>query len=184
MIRTLNNAIRTLLFQAHLSPSYWAEALHVATHVLNILPSSFIGNQTPHFKLFNQTPKYDHLRIFGSLCFPNIHHANTNKFSPRSTPCLFLGYPLHHRGYRCLDLKTNCIIISRHVEFDELTFPKAEKASQNFQVFDSLEKNPSPVIFFKLLKDSLFQLLSNFLSHQLIPLIKFSLSHLPFRHRE
>ena len=145
MIRTLNNAIRTLLFQAHLSPSYWAEALHVATHVLNILPSSSISNQTPHFKLFNQTPTYDHLRMFRSLCFPNIHHVNTNKLSPRSTPCLFLGYPLNHRGYRCLDLKTNRIIISRHVVFDEHTFPKAEKASQNPQVFDFLESDPSPV---------------------------------------
>lgn len=136
MIRTINNAIRTLLFQTHLSPSYWVEALNVTTHVLNILPSSSIGNQTPHFILFNQTPTYSHLHIFGCLCFPNINYTTTNKLAPRSTPCLFLGYPLHQRGYRCLDLKTNRIIISRHVVFDEHTFPKAETPSLNPQVFD------------------------------------------------
>lgn len=35
MIRTINNVIRTLLFQAHLPPQYWVEALFMATHLLN-----------------------------------------------------------------------------------------------------------------------------------------------------
>lgn len=107
MVRTLNNAIQTLLFQSHLSPTYWVEALHVAAHVLNILPSSAIGNESPHFLLLKEKPTYSHLRIFGCLCFPNLNISTTNKLSPLSTPCLFLGYPTNHRGYRCLDLRTN-----------------------------------------------------------------------------
>lgn len=153
--------------------------------MLNILPSASIGNHTPHFKLFNQIPKYDHLRIFGSLCFPNIHYTNTNKLSPRSTPCLFLGYPLHHRGYRCLDLKTNRIIISRHVVFDEHTFPKAEKASENSLVsliFLKQSLHKFSKIFFLLLKHRLFQLFPNHFLRQ--HHLEFSFSHLPFRHRE
>ncbi|GJW61051.1 ribonuclease H-like domain-containing protein [Tanacetum coccineum] len=39
MIRTINNLIRTLLFQAHLPPNYWTEALNMAVYLLNILPS-------------------------------------------------------------------------------------------------------------------------------------------------
>jgi hypothetical protein len=42
-----------------------------------------------------------------------------NKLSPRSTACVFLGYPTDHRGYRCLDLTTRRVITSRHVVFDE-----------------------------------------------------------------
>nr|GEU89148.1 ribonuclease H-like domain-containing protein [Tanacetum cinerariifolium] len=34
-----------------------------------------------------------------------------------------LGQASNHSGYRCLDLKTNKIIISRHVTFDETVFP-------------------------------------------------------------
>nr|GFA81940.1 ribonuclease H-like domain-containing protein [Tanacetum cinerariifolium] len=37
--------------------------------------------------------------------------------------CVFLGYLAQHRGYRCLDLSTNKIIISCHVIFDEDQFP-------------------------------------------------------------
>lgn len=37
--RTINNAVRTLLFQAQLPPSFWAEVFHTVVHVLNLLPS-------------------------------------------------------------------------------------------------------------------------------------------------
>ncbi|GJT34652.1 ribonuclease H-like domain-containing protein [Tanacetum coccineum] len=32
------------------------------------------------------------------------------------------GYPAYHRGFRCLNLETNKIILSRHVTFDETQF--------------------------------------------------------------
>ncbi|CAA7060053.1 unnamed protein product [Microthlaspi erraticum] len=146
MIRTINNAIRALLFQAKLSPVYWVEALHVAVHILNILPSSSIHNRIPFTTLFNRTPTYTHLRVFGCLCFPNLNHSNLPKLSPRSTPCLFLGYPSQHRGYRCLDLKTNKIIISRHVFFDETIFPAAVTTNNTTSYhFLDIDDEPSPV---------------------------------------
>jgi hypothetical protein len=46
-----------------------------------------------------------------------------HKLAPRSTACVFLGYPSSHKGYRCLDMPTKRIIISRHVVFDETCFP-------------------------------------------------------------
>lgn len=101
--------------------TYWVEALHMTTHLLNILPSTTIANDTPTYRLFKTTPTYSHLRVFGCLCFPHINPPD--KLSPRSTPCIFLGYPVNHRGFRCLDLASRKIIISRHVIFDESSFP-------------------------------------------------------------
>ncbi|GJR23988.1 ribonuclease H-like domain-containing protein [Tanacetum coccineum] len=57
MIRTINNVIRTLLFQAHLPPSFWVEALHMAAYLLNILPSSAIQNDIP-FGTFKPNPQF------------------------------------------------------------------------------------------------------------------------------
>jgi transposase InsO family protein len=125
IIRSTNNMIRSLLFQARVSPAYWAEALHMATHVLNILPTKTLHLSTPHFALFGIAPMYDHLRVFGCACYPNLSATASHKLSPRSTLCVFLGYSSHHKGYRCLDLASNRIIISCHVTFDESTFPFA-----------------------------------------------------------
>ncbi|GKD74092.1 ribonuclease H-like domain-containing protein, partial [Tanacetum coccineum] len=60
------------------------------------------------------------------------------QLEPRFTPCIFLGYPTNHRGYRCLDLASNKIIISRHVRFDEDVFPFGNVTSSNKPTYDFL----------------------------------------------
>nr|GEY95805.1 ribonuclease H-like domain-containing protein [Tanacetum cinerariifolium]GEY96469.1 ribonuclease H-like domain-containing protein [Tanacetum cinerariifolium] len=121
MIRTINNVVHSLLFQARLLLEYWVEALLTVAYLLNILPSTSINNDIPYTKLFNKPTSYTHLRTFGCLCYP--YTFPPHKLAPRTTPSIFLGYPYNHHGYRCLDLNTNKIIISRHVTFDETIFP-------------------------------------------------------------
>ncbi|KAL8152123.1 hypothetical protein V2J09_021931 [Rumex salicifolius] len=123
MIRTITNTIRTLLFHGHLPPRFWVEALNTATYLLNITPTTTLAMRTPHQLLFNQLPSYGHLRVFGCLCYPNLTATTKHKLEPRTRPCVFLGYALKHRGYRCLDLANHKVIISRHVIFDESVFP-------------------------------------------------------------
>jgi hypothetical protein len=58
------------------------------------------------------------------LChYPNLSIKVTHKLALRSTRCIFLRYSIDHKGYRCLDLTTNNIIISRHIVFNEADFP-------------------------------------------------------------
>ncbi|GKV50619.1 hypothetical protein SLEP1_g57319 [Rubroshorea leprosula] len=123
MNRTIMNMVRSLLFQANLPGKFWVEAIYVAVHLLNILPTSRLHFLTPHEVFFGSPPKYDHLRTFGCACYPNMSATTPHKLAPRFTLCIFLGYPAHHKGYRCLDLATNKIIISRHVVFYETSFP-------------------------------------------------------------
>lgn len=101
----------TLLFQALLSPTYWVEALHTAVHLLNILPSSSIQNKVPYTLLYHKEPSYSHLKTIGCLCFPNLNHSYLHKLAARSTPCLFLGYPTNHKGYRCLERNMLFIVL-------------------------------------------------------------------------
>jgi hypothetical protein len=37
--------------------------------------------------------------------------------------CAFLGYSSSHKGYKCLDIATGRLYISRHVVFDKNVFP-------------------------------------------------------------
>lgn len=122
IIRTTNNILRSLLFQASMPPSYWVEALHTATYLLNRHLTKTLASATPFLALFKAQPSYDHVCVFGCSCYPNLSFTAAHKLAPRSAACVFLSYPSDHKGYRCLDLSTNRIIISRHVIFMILHF--------------------------------------------------------------
>jgi hypothetical protein len=88
IIRSVNNVIRTLLFQASLPGRYWPEGLHTATYLLNRLPITVIQAAYPHLALFGSAPSYEHLRFFGCTCYPNTTATAPHKLFPRSTRCL------------------------------------------------------------------------------------------------
>jgi hypothetical protein len=129
IIRTINNVLRTLLIQASLPGRYWAEGLHTAVYLLNRLPTKTISAACPHVTLFSSAPSYEHIRVFGCACYPNIAATAPHKLASWSNRCVFLGYFAAHKGYRCLDLSTNRLIVSRHVVFDEDNFPLAASPS-------------------------------------------------------
>jgi hypothetical protein len=112
ILRTLNDTVRTMLMQSHAPPSFWAEALNTATYLLNHRPCRATGTVMPFELMFGAAPSYDHLRIFGCLCFPNMTATTQNKLIARSVPCAFLGYPADHKGYRCFNLAIRKVITS------------------------------------------------------------------------
>ncbi|KAJ9556217.1 hypothetical protein OSB04_010831 [Centaurea solstitialis] len=122
-IRAINNMICTLLSQASLPPSFWHHALETATYLLNILPKKTHKFLSPSTLLYNVLPTYTHLRVFGCLCYPTTPSTTINKLNNRSKPCVFLGYPSNHRGYKCFDISNNQICISHHVQFEESIYP-------------------------------------------------------------
>ncbi|WVZ85642.1 hypothetical protein U9M48_032542, partial [Paspalum notatum var. saurae] len=99
--------------------AFWAEALVTATYLINRRPCRATGTTTPHELLLGAPPRYDELRVFGCRCYPNTTATASHKLSPHSTPCVFIGYPTDHRGYRCYDINTGRVLTSRHVVFDE-----------------------------------------------------------------
>jgi hypothetical protein len=116
IIRSTNNVMRSLLFQASLPACYWVESLHTTTFLLNRLPTKTISASCPYFALFGTTPTYEHLRVFCCICYLSMSATAPHKLAPRSARFVFLGYSDHHKGYRCL-------VIFRHVVFDEAVFP-------------------------------------------------------------
>jgi hypothetical protein len=60
--------------------------------------------------------------VFGCACYPNLAAKTAHKLAPRSTRYIFLRYSANHKGYRCLDLTTTNIVVSRHVVFNEVDF--------------------------------------------------------------
>jgi histone deacetylase 1/2 len=145
-IRPINKIIRTLLHHASLPPSFWHCALEMVTYLSNILSSKSIHFQSPLYMQYNKHPSYSHLRVFGCLCFPFFPSTTIHELQPRSTSCVFLGYPSNHRGYKCLNLTTNKIIICRHVLFNESTFPYAKLHTPQSTTYTFLDNELSPYL--------------------------------------
>jgi hypothetical protein len=101
----------------------WDEAFLSAAFLINRLPTSILDNISPIEKLFGTKPTYSFLRTFGCAYWPNLHPYNTHKLAFYSKKCAFIGYNTHHKGYKCLDISTGCVYISRDVIFDESVFP-------------------------------------------------------------
>ena len=89
------------------------------------MPTLVLQNQSPFECLFNRNPDYDFLCIFGCLYFPFLCPFHAHKLDFCSSLCVFLGYSSSHLGYRCLDLASQRIYVSRHFHFHENVFPFA-----------------------------------------------------------
>ncbi|PKU80138.1 Retrovirus-related Pol polyprotein from transposon TNT 1-94 [Dendrobium catenatum] len=130
--RHIIETVRSILFEANLPQSFWDDALHTAIYLINRLPTPSLHNSSPYYMLYHKQPSYNHLRIFGCLCYPWLRPYSANKLSPLSTPCIFIGYASSQKGYRCFNIKTGQVYTSRHVIFNETIFPYHSDTFNNY----------------------------------------------------
>ncbi|KAL8144149.1 hypothetical protein V2J09_017181 [Rumex salicifolius] len=59
-----------------------------------MLQNPLLHNKSPYEFLYNESPSYTNIKVFGCLCFTSTKATtHLTKFQPRSEPCIFLGYP-------------------------------------------------------------------------------------------
>jgi hypothetical protein len=121
--RHLVQCALALLSQSKLPMSFWSYAVATTAHLINKLPTPNLAHKSPWETLYHTTPDLTQLRTFGCECFPLLTPYTAHKVYPKTTPCVFLGYPIHSKGYYCLDPVTHRMYISRHVLFNENVFP-------------------------------------------------------------
>ena len=113
----------SMLHHSNLPFSYWSNAFSTAVYLLNRIPSFVLNFISPWEKLYGHKPPLHALKTFGCAVYPYLRPYVSSKFDPKSSQCLFLGYPPQSKGYICLDVLTGKIYISCHCIFDESVFP-------------------------------------------------------------
>ena len=127
--RTLMEISRSMLIEAKLHETFWAESIHTAVHLLNMRPSRSIDNKIP-FTIWNgKDADFSYLRVFGCICYVHIDKSQRNKFDPKSEKHIFVGYSDNHKGYRVYNLETNRIHVAINVTFNEQVFIQNEQVN-------------------------------------------------------
>ena len=132
-----------LLYHANIPLCFWDDAFQTACYLINRLPTTILKNKSPFETLFNSCPNYSLLKIFGCACWPNLRPYNSNKLQPHSLQCVFLGYNLRHKGYKCFHVPSSRLYISRDVIFQESIFP-FQKSNSSFPFPKSTPPVTSP----------------------------------------
>lgn len=128
----------TMMYCSKVPQQLWVEAFFTATFLSNLLPLSVLAdNKGSYEALHGSAPVYSSLRIFGCKCYPYLRPYMHDKLDPKSLVCVFLGYNEKYKGYRCYYPPTGKVYISRHVLFDETSYPCSDIYSKYHKNSDS-----------------------------------------------
>jgi len=105
--------------------------------LINRIPTSSLENKIPHSILFPNEPLYhgSH-KVFGCTCFVHDVSLGLDKLSARAIKCVFLGYSLLLKGYKCYSPTTRRYYMSVDVTFFKETvfFSKQDDSNSIQQV--------------------------------------------------
>ncbi|GAA0167658.1 hypothetical protein LIER_22538 [Lithospermum erythrorhizon] len=125
--RHILNVVRVLMFQADLPVRFWGECILGAVHLINWTPCGLLDGWTAIEVITCKVPDFDHLRVFGCLCFVHDQQSRDNKFAPRSGKYVFVGYPKIKKGGNYMTaLRMRCL--SPDVRFMRKSFPTASSS--------------------------------------------------------
>ena len=113
-----------------------------AGYLITRTPSSVLDGNTPYSVLYSRDPTYDHLRVFGSLCYAHKQGRSGDKFDSRSQRCIFVGYPYGKKGWHLYDLENHEFFVSQDVQFYETEFPFASLSNDDMVLYSNF-RDPS-----------------------------------------
>ena len=131
-MRTLASRLRSILIHGNLPIRFWGEVLMATSFILNLCPSKSVSMSCPEhawqidaLNVVSPKIRYNRLRILGCLAF-TVPPGHRGKLSPRSIKTILIGYEKNSNAYRLWEPKSNRIIVSNDVVFNESTFPLRE----------------------------------------------------------
>ena len=84
---------------------------------MNKTPTATVHDVTPKEKYMGNKPDLSHMKVFGCISYVHVPDELRTKLDPKAEKCIFIGYSLEKKGYRCYNPRTHDV---RVVVFDQL----------------------------------------------------------------
>ena len=88
---------------------------------MNRTPTATIHDVTPEERFTEKKPDLSHLKVFGCIAYVHVPDELRTKLNPKAKKCIFIGYSLEQKGYRCYNPITQKLRVSKDVVFDEMS---------------------------------------------------------------
>ena len=149
---------RALMFEDHVPTQFWPEVVAIATYLTNRLPTKSLLFKTPLdiLQTHSTIPSSHSLppRVFDCIVYVHIPKQARNKLEPRAVKCVFIGYEVHQKGYRCFDPIHNKLYTTLGCDFFQSSYNYPQLSPQREIVSgDDLSWltfpnaiNPNPII--------------------------------------
>ncbi len=99
---------------------FWVKTIKIVIYIMNRTPTTTVHGMTPKEKFTSKKPNVSHLKMFGCIIYVRVLDDKISKLDPKAKKCIFIKYSLDQKGYRCFNLSTPKLQVSRNVVFDEM----------------------------------------------------------------
>jgi hypothetical protein len=102
-------AVDAMLWDARLSPAFWANAILYSQFCYNRTPSSFLGGEiSPWQLLTGERSRWDKVRVFGCDVYEHIPNNEYAKVPgiPKGRKLIFVGFEEGRGGFKVFDHET------------------------------------------------------------------------------
>ena len=114
-----------LMTHAGVPRRFWTTAFSTASVLRNVLHTPVCGPSggSPYAAVHGTNPDLSVLRVYGCTAYVTLPLPDQRKFEPKARRMVFLGYSQNSPGYVVYNPATTRFLVTRHVQFDESSFP-------------------------------------------------------------
>jgi hypothetical protein len=102
-------------------PNYcWTEMVATVVYIMNQTPTMAVHGTTLEEKFIGKKPDVSHLKMFSCIAYVHVPDEKRSKLDPKADKCIFIGYSLEQKRYRCFNYSTWKLQVNKNVVFDEM----------------------------------------------------------------
>jgi hypothetical protein len=109
-----------MLNEKNLLNYFWEEVVTTVVYIMNQTSIMTIHGMTLKEKFTSKKPNVSHFIMFSYIAYMHVPNEKRSKLNPKVEKCIFIGYSLEQKGYRCFNPSIQKLEVSKDVVFDEM----------------------------------------------------------------